>query len=52
MARLPRSGLLPMVLSARQFGELHPGVAGFLARTSTDPFLERMREGISTSPAR
>jgi type VI secretion system protein ImpG len=46
MARLPKSGVGSLFAAAERLAEAQPALAGSLARTSNDPSLERVREGL------
>jgi type VI secretion system protein ImpG len=46
MARLPKSSVRALIAGAQRFADAQPALAGALGRVSTEPSLERVREGL------
>jgi type VI secretion system protein ImpG len=46
MARLPKTSVRSLIAGAQRFADAQPALAGALGRMSTEPSLERMREGL------
>ncbi|WP_394822254.1 type VI secretion system baseplate subunit TssF [Pendulispora albinea] len=46
MARFPESALRTLLISAREFAQAHPALAGRLGRPSSEPQVERFRQGL------